>query len=252
MSTAVAGILAGRTALVTGASRGIGAGIAEALGRAGADVVVNYAASRGEAESVVGRIERAGGRAAAIQADMAVESAVEQLLDRARAEFGTLDVLVNNAGICLPAALEDSTAQQFHRQFDLNVLGTMLSTKFFAAQAGSGSSIVNISAIAARLAPPTRGIYSATKAAVDVLTQTHAKELGPRGIRVNAISPGYVVTDATRADGLVGSEMEKVRIAGTPLRRAGQPDDIAAVAVFLASEEARWLTGQIISASGGI
>jgi 3-oxoacyl-[acyl-carrier protein] reductase len=244
--------LAGKAALVTGASKGIGAGIAEALGRAGANVIVNYSSSRAGADAVVRRIEFDGGRAIAIGASVARESDVDALYEQAKAAFGRLDILVNNAGIFRGGSLEESSAKSFRDLFDTNVLGLFFVTQRFAAQAVDGASIVNISAIGARLAAPNTGLYSATIGAVDVLTQTYAKELGPRGIRVNAISPGFVITEGTRSNGLVGTKLEQEYVAATPLRRAGQPDDVAAVAVYLASDQARWLTGQIISASGGI
>jgi 3-oxoacyl-[acyl-carrier protein] reductase len=246
------GALTGRTALVTGASKGIGAGIAEAFGRAGANVVVNYASDRDGAEAVVDRVEAAGAQAVAVRGSVADESELEALFDEARDALGPLDILVNNAGILRRGALEDSTAELFHQLFDVNVLGLLLATQRFAADAVEGASIVNISALTARIVPPGQGIYTATKASVDVLTQTHAKELGPRGIRVNAISPGLIVTEGTKASGLIGSEMERARIAQTPLRRAGEPDDIASVAVFLTSDASRYVTGQILAVSGGV
>lgn len=252
MTTLRGGPLAGRTALVTGASKGIGAGIAEEFGLAGANVVLNYASDREGAESVVRRIEAAGAQAIAVGGSVTDESELDALFEQAEKALGPLDILVNNAGILRRGSLEESTAELFHELFNVNVLGVLLATQRFAAQAVEGASVVNISALTARIVPPGQGIYTATKASVDVLTQTHAKELGPRGIRVNAISPGLIVTEGTRASGLIGSDMEKARIAQTPLRRAGQPDDIASVAVFLASDAARYVTGQILAVSGGV
>ncbi|BBZ29310.1 oxidoreductase [Mycolicibacterium madagascariense] len=244
--------LTGSTALVTGGSKGIGEGIAETLGRSGANVVVNYSKDQHAALAVVARIEAAGSHAVAIGADVAKEADVEALYAQAKEAFGTIDILVNNAGILQPGSLLDATTQSFHQQFGVNVLGLLVSSRAFARQADTGASIINISSNAPRLTPENLGIYTATKAAVDAFTRVHAKELGPRGIRVNAISPGLVASSATRSNGLLGSDMAAAIIEQTPLRRAGQPDDIADVATFLASRAARWVTGQVITVSGGI
>jgi 3-oxoacyl-[acyl-carrier protein] reductase len=246
------GTLDGKVALVTGASKGIGAAIAGALGAAGARVAVNYASSREGADAVVAGIKAAGGDAFAIGGNVAHEADIAALFDQTTAQFGPIDILVNNAGIFRPAPLEQSTEQSFHDHFNINVLGVLLATKAFATQAPNGGSIVNISSIVSRITPENFGIYNATKAAVDALTHTHAKELGPRGIRVNAINPGLVATEGAQTLGFLGSEAEEQFVAQTPLRRIGKPDDIASVAVFLASDEARWLTGQLIAASGGL
>ena len=242
----------GKNVLVTGASKGLGAEIAAEFARAGANVVVNYASDPAGADAVVEDITAAGGHAISVKADIANSSEVDALFEQSEGTFGAVDVLVNNAGIMRRGSLEESTPALFYKLFDVNVLGVLLSTRRFAAHATNGASIINISALSSRLAPPNQGIYSATKAAVDALTHTYANELGPRGIRVNAISPGFIVTEGTQASGLVDSEMGKARIAQTPLRRAGQPDEIASAAIFLASDSARYITGQIIEVSGGV
>ena len=247
------GTLAGKVAIVTGASKGIGAGIATALGAAGAAVVVNYAGSREGAERVVGAITGAGGRAVAVQGDVSKAADVARLFAEAHEAYGRLDVLVNNAGVYEFAPVEAITEQHFHRQFDINVLGLLLATRAAAAAFGDeGGSIINISSVASRLTPPNMSVYSATKGAVDAITGSLAKELGARRIRVNAINPGPVETEGTHAAGMIGGEMETQMVAQTPLGRMGQPRDIAEVALFLASNASAWLTGEIIFASGGM
>ena len=245
--------LAGKVAIVTGASKGIGAAIATALAAAGAAVVVNYAGSREGGEKVADAITVAGGRAIAVQGDVSKAADVARLFVEANRAYGRLDVLVNNAGVYEFAPIEGVTEQHFHRQFDINVLGLLLASKAAVAALGEeGGSIINISSIASRTTPPNITVYSATKGAVDAITGSLAKELGPRRIRVNAISPGAVETEGSHAAGMMGSEMEAQITAQTPLGRIGQPQDIAPVAVFLASDASSWLTGEIIFASGGV
>ncbi len=244
--------LAGKVAVVTGASKGIGAGIARRLGAEGASVVVNYASSRDGADRVVKEITAKGGKAIAVQADMSKETDVKRLFDETRKAFGTLDVLVNNAGIYHFEALETVTEEAFHREFNTNVLGPILATREALGHFGnSGGSVINISSIASTHAVPNTVVYSATKGAVDAATRVLAKELGARKIRVNVIAPGGVDTEGVRSAGVIGSDFEKQMVDNTPLGRLGQPDDIARVAVFLASDDSAWLTGERITASGG-
>ena len=244
--------LKGKVAVVTGASKGIGAAIAKGLSAAGAAVVVNYSSSKEGADRVVADINANGGKAIAVKGDVAKAADMRRLFDETEKAFGTLDVLVNNAGVytnSLP--LEDITEDEFHREFNINVLGTILATKEAVKHFGpNGGSVINISSIASA-GEPTAAIYSGTKGAVDAITRGLAAELGPRKIRVNAIAPGGVETEGTHSAGIVGSDFEKAMIAGTPLGRFGQPDDIARVAVFLASDDSAWLTGERLTASGG-
>jgi 3-oxoacyl-[acyl-carrier protein] reductase len=236
--------LKGKVAVVTGASKGIGAGIARSLGAAGAAVAVNYSSSREGAERVVADIKAKGGKAIAVQGDVAKAADVRHLFDETEKAFGRLDVLVNNAGIYRFQPLDDITEDEFHSLFNTNVLGTILATKEAVKHFGaSGGSVINISSVASEDAVPTASVYSATKGAVDAVTRVLAAELGPRKIRVNAIAPGGVETEGTHAAGVVGSDFEKQMVARTALGRLGQPDDIARVAVFLASDDAAWLTG---------
>jgi 3-oxoacyl-[acyl-carrier protein] reductase len=244
--------LKGKVAIVTGASKGIGAGIARSLAAAGAAVAVNYASSREGAERVVADIKGSGGKAIAVKGDVAKADDVRRLFEEAKSAFGRVDVLVNNAGIYQFQPLEDITEDEFHRQFNTNVLGTILAAKEAARHFGpDGGSIINISSVASEQALPTASVYSATKGAVDTLTRVLAAELGPRKIRVNAIAPGGVETEGTHAAGVIGSDFEKNMVARTALGRLGQPDDIARIAVFLASDAAAWVTGERLTASGG-
>lgn len=244
--------LAGKVAVVTGASKGIGAGIAKHLAAEGAAVVVNYSSSRDAAERVVNDILAKDGKAVAVQANVAKQADVQRLFAEAKRVFGRVDVLVNNAGVYEFAPLENVTAEHFHRQFDLNVLGLLLASqeavKYFGPEGGN---IVNISSVVATLAPPAASVYSATKAAVDAVTRSLAKELGPRKIRVNSINPGMVETEGFHAAGIAASDMRRQVEQQTPLGRIGQPHDIAPAVAFLASGDAGWLTGETIHIAGG-
>ena len=245
--------LSGKVAVVTGASKGIGASIALHLAAEGAAVVVNYASSKEGAERVVAEIVGKGGKAIAVQADLAKQPDVERLFSEAKKAFGKLDILVNNAGIYEFAPLENVTAEHFHKMFDLNVLGLILASQEAVKQfASAGGCIINISSVAATAAPPTASVYSATKAAVDAVTKSLAKELGPRNIRVNSINPGMVETEGTHAAGITESDFRKQTEAQTPLGRIGQPQDIAPAAVFLASPDAGWITGETLYVTGGL
>lgn len=245
--------LTGKVALVTGASKGIGAAIAKAFGAAGAAVVVNYASGTDGARRVVDAISREGARAIAVQADLSKADDVKRLLAETRRAYGRLDVLVNNAGVYQFDPLEAVTEGEFHRQFNTNVLGPILATRDALELFGKeGGSVINISSVVSTGSLPGSVVYSATKSALDAVTRVLASELGPRGIRVNTIAPGGVETEGTHRLGVVGSDFQKDMIAKTPLGRFGQPDDIAQVAVFLASDHSAWLTGERISASGGL
>ncbi len=244
--------LTGKVAIVTGASKGIGAEIAKSLGAAGAAVVVNYASSKEGADRVVAEITGKGGKAIAVQGDVSKAADVQRLFKEAKKAFGSLDVLVNNAGVYKFEPLEAVTEEEFHRQFNTNVLGLLLATREAVQYFGSkGGSVINIGSVASRLTPPTSSVYSATKGAVDAVTAVLSKELGPRKIRVNSINPGGVETEGVHTMGIIGTDFQKEMIAATPLGRFGQPDDIAPIAVFLASENSGWLTGETLLASGG-
>ena len=244
--------LKGKVAIVTGASKGIGAGIAKGLGAAGAAVVVNYASSKVGADKVVAEITGKGGKAIAVQGDVSKVADVQRLFAETKRAFGAPDVLVNNAGIYAFEPLENVTEDEFHREFNTNVLGPILTTQEALKHFGlDGGSVINISSVASTSAPPNSVVYSATKGAVDSIARVLGKELGARKIRVNTIAPGGVETEGVHSAGVIGSDFEKQIVAGTPLGRLGQPEDIARVAVFLASDNARWLTGERIAASGG-
>ena len=245
--------LTGKVAVVTGASKGIGASIAKSLAAAGANVVVNYASSREGADQVVAEIAASGGKAIAVQGDVSKSDDVRRVFAAAKESFGALDVLVNNAGVFRFDALEAVTEDEFHREFNINVLGTLLATqealKHFST---AGGSVINISSVVSTNPVAGSVVYSATKGAVDTITRALAKELGERNIRVNAIAPGGVETEGVHTLGIIGSDFQKDMIARTPLGRFGRPDDIARVAVFLASDDAAWLTGERLTASGGL
>jgi 3-oxoacyl-[acyl-carrier protein] reductase len=244
--------LEGKVAVVTGASKGIGAAIAAHLAAEGAAVVVNYASSRAGADRVVQEITSRGGRAVAVQADMTRQEDVARLFAEAKKSFDRVDILVNNAGIYEFEPLENVTVEHFHKLFDLNVLGLILASQEAVKQFGpAGGSIVNISSVAATAGLPTTSVYSATKAAVVAVTQTLANELGPRGIRVNAINPGMVETEGTHSAGITESDFRKQIESQTPLGRIGRPQDIAPAVVFLASPDASWITGETLYISGG-
>jgi 3-oxoacyl-[acyl-carrier protein] reductase len=243
--------LTGKIAVVTGASSGIGAGIAKALGAEGATVIVNYASSKSGADAVVASIEARGGKAVAVQADMSKSADVVRLFETVKADYGTVDVLVNNAGVAVFEMVADLTEEAFHKQFNINVLGYFLAIREALKLFGdAGGSIINISSILSTDPYLASSVYSATKGAVDTLTFALARELGPRKIRVNSILPGHTNTPAT--DGNFAGDFGKMLIAGTPLGRFGEPEDIASVAVFLASEDAHWVTGESLRASGGV
>ena len=245
--------LSGKIAVVTGASKGIGAGIAKGLAAEGAAVVVNYSSSKDGADRVVADIKAKGGKAIAVQGDVAKAADVKKIFAETKQAFGRLDILVNNAGVYNLLPLEEVTEEDFHRHFNINVLGLLLATKEATKLFGDeGGSVINIGSVANDLNPPNTVVYTATKGAVDAVTRVLAKELGPRKIRVNAIKPGFTDTEGTHAVGHIGSDFEKQLVTQTPLGRTGQPDDIAPVAVFLASDESRWVTGDTLAVSGGL
>lgn len=244
--------LAGKVAVVTGASKGIGAQIARQLAADGAAVVVNYASSRAGADKVVADIAKAGGRAAAVQADVAKPADIKRLFAETKQAFDRVDILVNNAGIYEFAPLEEITLELFHKMFDLNVLGLLLTTQEAVKHMGAeGGSIVNIGSVAGKTGFPGSAVYGATKAAVDLITRTLSLELGPRKIRVNAVNPGMIQTEGTRSSGIDDSDMAAQTKVETPLGRIGQPDDIATVVSFMASSDAKWITGEGVYVAGG-
>jgi len=245
--------LKGKVAIVTGASKGIGAGIAKGFGAAGAAVVVNYASSKEGADRVVAEITGNGGRAVAVQGDVSKAADVRRLFAETERAFGAPNVLVNNAGIFAFEPIEAVTENEFHRQFNTNVLAPILTIQEALKHFGpDGGSVINISSVVSTGAVSNSVVYSATKGAVDSIARVLGKELGARKIRVNTIAPGGVETEGTHKAGVIGSDFEKQIVADTPLGRLGQPEDIARVAVFLASDNARWLTGERITASGGL
>lgn len=247
------GKLQNKVAVVTGASKGIGAAIAKQLAAEGAAVVVNYSSSKEGADRVVSEITGKGGKAVAIQANVAKQADIEKLFSEAKQSFGRIDILVNNAGVYEFSPVEGVTEEHFYKHFDLNVLGLILASKEAAKHFGTeGGSIVNISSVASTFAPPNASVYSATKGAVDTVTRSLAKELGPRKIRVNAINPGMVETEGVRAAGFHEGEFRQQVEAQTPLGRIGQPEDIAPAAVFFASNDSAWITGETLVISGGM
>jgi 3-oxoacyl-[acyl-carrier protein] reductase len=247
------GKLNGKVAVVTGASKGIGAGIAKEFAAEGAAVVVNYASSKSDADKVIDEITKRGGKAVAVQANVAKKSEVQRLFAEAGKAFGKIDIVVNNAGVYEFVPLEEVTEQQFHRMFDTNVLGMLLTTQEALKHLNSeGGSIVNIGSLASSLTPPTAVVYNATKGAVDAITHTLAKELGPRKIRVNSINPGMVATEGAIAGGYTEGDMRKMFEAQTPLGRIGDTTDIAPAAVFFASDDSKWVTGETLLIAGGL
>ena len=244
--------LEGKVAVVTGASKGIGAAIARQLGAEGASVVVNYASSKEGADKVVNEIVSKSGKAIAVQGDVSKQADIDKLFAETKKAYKKVDILVNNAGIYEFGPLEAVTEAQFHKIFNLNVLGLLLTTQAAAKHFGEGASVINIESGVSRITPPNTAVYTATKGAVDAITGVLSKELGAKKIRVNSINPGIVETEGTHTAGFIGSDFEKALVAQTPLGRAGQPDDIGAVAVFLASDDSRWLTGEHILAAGGL
>ena len=244
--------LKGKVALVTGASKGIGAAIARELAARGAAVAVNYSGSKAAAENIVAAINNAGGKAIAVQANISDPASIQPLVATVVKELGPIDVLVNNAGIYEFGPLEQITPEHFHKQFNLNVLGLLLVTQAAVAQFNpKGGSIINIGSVVGRMAFPNAAVYSATKGAVDSITVSLSKELGPKGIRVNALNPGLIITEGAQTAGIAGSDFEKNAAAGTPLGRVGQPQDVATTAAFLASTDAGWVSGQTLYAAGG-
>ena len=243
--------LNGKVAVVTGASKGIGAGIAKALGAEGASVVVNYAGDKKGAEATAAAIVESGGKAVTVQGDISKADNVKRLFDESAKAFGKIDVLVNNAGIFNFLPIADVTEAEFHRQFGINVWGLLQTTRVALPHLKDGGSVINISSVVSRMGIPGSTIYAGTKGAVDTITQVLASELGPRKIRVNSINPGMVESEGTHTAGFIGGDFQKTIEAQAPLGRIGQPQDIANVAVFLASDDSAWLTGERISASGG-
>ena len=246
------GKLTGKVAVVTGASKGIGAAISKHLAAEGASVVANYSSDQKGAEALVAEITKSGGKAIAVKASVAVESEVVALFDEAKKAYGKVDILVNNAGVYAFAPVEGVTSDEFTRIFSTNVLGLLLVTKTaLPLFPETGGSIVNISSVVSTMAPPTASVYAGSKGAVDTITKTMAKEFGARKIRVNAVNPGLVITEGLHTAGMAGNAFEDQMVAMTPLGRAGQPEDIALPVVFLASDDARWITGVSILVSGG-
>ena len=244
--------LKNKVAVVTGASKGIGAAIAKKFAAAGASVVVNYASSREGADAVVAEITKAGGKAVAVQADMSKQADIDRLFAETKKAFGKLDVLVNNAGIFNFAPLEAITEDHFHSQFNLNVLGLLLATKKAVELFGeAGGVVINTSSVVAVSPQPSGSVYSATKAAVDAITRSLAIELGPKRIRVNSVNPGMIETEGVHTAGFLGTDFHKKLLETTPLGRIGQPDDIAKAALFLASDDSGWVTGETLIVSGG-
>jgi 3-oxoacyl-[acyl-carrier protein] reductase len=244
--------LAGKVAVVTGASKGIGAAIAKSLASEGASVVVNYASSKSGADAVVADITAAGGRAVAVHGDVSKAAEAQGIIDSAVKNFGRLDILVNNSGVYEFSPIETFTEQHYTKIFNVNVLGVLLTTQAAVKHLSEGSSIINIGSVVSSLTPPNSAVYTGTKGAVDAITGVLAKELGPKKIRVNSINPGMVETEGAHAAGFIGSPFEAGAVAQTPLGRIGQVDDIASVATFLASNDSKWVTGELIRVGGGL
>jgi 3-oxoacyl-[acyl-carrier protein] reductase len=246
------GKLTGKVAIVTGASKGIGAAIAKSLAADGASVVVNYASSKAGAEKVVAAIAVAGGKAVAVGGDVSKAADAKAIIDAAIKTYGRIDILVNNSGVYEFAPIESVTEDSFHKLFNVNVLGLLLTTQAAVKYLKEGASIINIGSAVSRITPPNTAVYTGTKGAVDAITGVLARELGPRKIRVNTINPGVVETEGTHTAGVIGSDFEKQYIAQAPLGRTGQVGDIASIASFLASDDSAWLTGEQLLASGGL
>jgi 3-oxoacyl-[acyl-carrier protein] reductase len=240
-----------KVALVTGASKGIGAAVAQALAAEGAAVVVNYASDKKGAEAVVAAIKTSGGKAVAVRGDVTKGADAAAAVEAAIKNFGRLDVLVNNAGVYQFSPLDAIDEEHFHRIFNTNVLGLLLTTKEAAKRMSDGGSVINIGSVVSEIAPAASSVYSGTKGAVESITRALSKELGPRQIRVNSLNPGLIETEGTHSAGFIGSDFEKNAVEKTPLGRIGQPNDIASIAVFLASDSSRWMTGEKLIASGG-
>ena len=247
------GKLTGKVAVVTGASKGIGAAIAKELAAQGASVVVNYASSKEGAEKVVGEIKKAGGNAIAVGGSVAKVADINALFAETKKVYGKLDILVNNAGVYEFAPLEGITEESIERMLGINVKGLLLATKAGVALfPAEGGSVINIGSVVSEQTPPMSAVYSSTKGAVDAITRVFAKELGPKKIRVNAVNPGPVVTEGFKSAGVEGSDFEKQMLQSTPLGRLGTPDDISGVVAFLASDDARWISGSLIQVAGGM
>ena len=244
--------LRGKVAIVTGGSKGIGAAVAKALAAQGASVVVNYASSKADAEAVVSAIIKADGKALAVRGDVSKAADAKSIVDFAIKAYGRLDILVNNSGVYEFGPLEAVTEKQFHTMFDVNVLGLLLVTQAAAAHLKEGGNIINIGSAVTSITPPHTAVYTATKGAVDAITGVLARELGPRKIRVNSVNPSLTATEGTHSAGMLASDFESSIVAQTPLGRLGQPDDIADVVAFLATDDARWLTGERVIAGGGL
>jgi len=244
--------LTGKVAVVTGASKGIGAAIATHYAAEGASVVVNYSSSKEGADKVVAAITAAGGKAIAVKGDVSKSADVQGIIDAAINTYGKLDILVNNSGVYEFAPIEAVTEEHFHKQFNINVLGLLLTTQAAVKHLGEGGSIINIGSVVSRITPPHSAVYTGTKGAVDAITGVLSRELGPKKIRVNALNPGMIETEGTHTAGIIGSDMETGVVAQTPLGRIGQPEDIATIAVFLGSDDSYWLTGEQLYAGGGV
>ena len=244
--------LTGKVAVVTGASKGIGAAIAKSLAAEGASVVVNYSSSKSGADAVVSAIKADGGKAVAVHGDVSKAAEAQGIIDAAINNFGRLDVLVNNSGVYEFSPIESFTEEHYNKIFNVNVLGLLLTTRAAVKHLGEGASIINIGSVVSSLTPPNSAVYTATKGAVDAITGVLAKELGARRIRVNSINPGMVETEGVHTAGILGSDFEKGTVGQTPLGRIGQVDDIASVATFLASNDSKWITGELVRTGGGL